>query len=627
MPSTSSLAGAVLLAGVAVANPFTTLDVCPGADPTVAACTVTAQHQPISTCSPVSTTCSTLSASSTWGGWESTSPSTSSSLPFTTPTPVTTCSTAYSYSTWAWVSTVIPCAWDGKSISSCTVTSTQQVVPCEISVTTSTSSTPTHTDYVTHTYTITPTGTPTGTETTLPLITSTSVSTIIDYSTSYQTISKMWDAPYNMLGPNAIPGYPGNDLYHDDSSVDGETAQFYNVTQCEAWDSKEPSCNVYTENHYDTISGYHSSTPVTATNSIHTSVPSAGSYTFTFTNSAPSAVITSQGHTYTKPAQPWFHYETRTANGPSNFDFTVTITRTISIYWPGSTSTGKPSSVAPSAAHNGWANWNAPAHPTAGSDPSSSSGSSGWGNWGSAAPGAPNGAPSTPTGAPWAGHGSDPSGSPNSPGSPGSPGSPNSHGSPNSPGSPNSHGSPNSPGSSGSSGWGNWGSAAPGSPNGAPSTPTGAPSGGHGGFPGFPGAPGSGTFSIPVDSSSGSKYSTSSNQWIGFPNGGDDGAVVSGQGNAAQFYWDSEGNLMCNGQYVSTSTSAGYLVFELGPNKPSGPKFSVGPDGSFGLPGAGFCATDGTLFITFGGSPNGCKPVSCPINGKLSLVRFIAIMC
>lgn len=530
MPSTTTVAGALLLAGAAAANPFTTIDVCPGADPTISACTVTAQHQPISTCSPVSTTCSTQ-ASKSWGGWEasdSTSPATTLA-----PSDFKSCSTAYSYSTWAWVSTVIPCNWNGQSMSSCTVTSTQQNVPCEMSVTTSTSSTPTHTNYitnyVTHTVTLDGAATPTWSV-------DSSVSTVIDYSTSYQTISKMWEAPYNMLGPNAIPGYSGNDLYHDGSSTAGESAQWYNVTECEAWNGAAPSCSVYTENHYNSISGYHSGTPVTATNSIHTSVPSAGTYTFSFANNAPAATITSGGQTYTHPAQPWFNYETRTADGPMNFDFTVTVTKTITIYWPGSTSAGHPSPVAPSNVGHGWGNWNAPSTPTAGGDPSNAQG---WNNWGNAAP----------------------------------------------------HGS-------------------------SPSSQTGAPWSGHGGFPGFPGAPGTGTFYIPVDSSSGSKYSTSGNKWIGFPNGGDDGAVVSGQGNAAKFYWDANGNLMCNGQYVSTSTSAGYLVFELGPNVPSGPKFSVGPNGGFGLPGAGFCATDDTLFITFGGSPNGCRPVSCPLNGK-----------
>lgn len=544
------MAGALLLAGVAVANPFTTWDVCPGADPSVAPLPITAQHQPISTCSPVSTTCSTKPTSTaSWGGWESTSAPKTPGWNTTTSS-FKSCSTSYSYSTWAWVSTVIPCGWNGKSISSCTVTSTQQVVPCEVSVTTSTTSTPTLTSTITDyfTYTFTPTATPTGWSSGQPWPTTTSVSTsystVTDYSTQYQTISKMWNAPYDKLGPNAIPGYDGNDLYHDDSTVAGSSDQYYEVIECEAWGTEKPVCSSYTENHYNSISGYQS-TPVTATNSVKTSVPSAGPYTFTFTNSAPSAVITSGGQTYTQPPHPWFNYQTATADGPGNFEFTVTVTTTISVYWPGSTSAGSPSPV---AASHAWGNWNAPSTPTSGGDPS-------WGNW-------------------------------------------------------NNGGS--SDGSSGQS-WGSWGNAAVSST--APAQ-TGAPWGGNGGFAGFPGAPGSGTFYIPVDTSSGSKYSTSGNQWIGFPNGGDDGAVVTGQGNAAQFYWDSDGNLMCNGQYVYTSTSAGYLVFELGPNVPSGPKFSVGPNGNFGLSGAGFCATDDTLFITYGSSPNGCKPVSCPLNGK-----------
>lgn len=519
MPSTNTWASALLLAGVAAANPFTTLDVCPGADPSVAACTVTAQHQKISTCSPVTSTCSTGPAPTITGKLGN------STAPFES------CSTSYSYSTWAWVSSVIPCAWDGKTISSCTVTKTDQIVPCSKSVTTSSSVTPTKTGYIT--YTTTATG--------VPHTTGISVKTTTEYSTSYQTVSKVWNAAYNNLGPNAIPGYDGNDLFDGDS--DDGSNQKYDVTECVSSDGQAAKCNQYPENRFSSKSGSKTSTPVTATNSIKTSVSSSGTYTFSFTNSAPAQTISSGGQQYTQPPQPWFNYETRTANGPTNFDFVVTVTKTVFAYAPPSTSTGSNKPVDPTN-NAAWGPWNAPSQPTPGSsDPST--GSSGWGNWN-------NGA----------GSGSD-----------------------------------SSDPSSGSSGWGNWN-------NGGQSN-SGS---------GSSGAPGGGSFYIPVDTS-GSKYSKG-DQWVGFPNGGDDGSVVSGKGNAAQFYWDSDGNLMYNGQYVSTSTNAGYLVFELGPNKPSGPKFGWNPDGSFGLPGAGFCSTGSTLFITFGSSPGGCKPVTCNYPGK-----------
>lgn len=466
------MAGTFLLAGMALANPFTTLEVCPNAQPTVPSCTVTAQHQSVSTCFPTSSKCGTATTGTG-----------------TDTIKTTSCSTAYSYSSWAWVSTVIPCNWDGTTISSCTVTKTDQDVPCSATATTITSVIPIHTGY--------------------PTLNSTNLTT--SYTTSYTTVSKQWVAPYNKLGPLAIPGYDGCELCKECAPKgDGSRSQHYEVTECNSSEGKEAACSKFPEDRVSTKAAPGSSIPATAVNSIKTSVPSAGTYVFTFTNTAPDAVITSGSQKYTVPGQPWFNYQTKSCNGPTNFDFTVTVTKTISVYAPFSTSTGSAKTTVDPKSAMHWGDWTPPVTTPANSAPT--------GSWG---------------------------------------------------------------GSKGSDG------------------PSSAP------------------FVIPVNSGSGSKYSKAGNQYIGFPNGGDDAAIVTGKENAANFYFDSEGNLKYGDKYVSTSTSAGYLVFELSSGKPSGPKFSIGSDGSFKLPGAGFCATDDTFFITFSGSPNGCKPVTCNVNGKI----------
>lgn len=512
MPSTTTMAGALLLAGIAAASsPLAVLDVC-------SACnkgpqTVTAQHQAISTCVPISTSCVAAS-----------------------------CSTSYSYRTSAYVSSVIPCAWDGTTISSCTVTKTDQAIPCSVSKSTISSVVPSVTGITTS---------------------DGKVLTKTSYSTSFKTISKEWNAAYNKLGPDAIPGYDGCDLCTDcGANDDGTQKQDFDVTECDSSDSGKAVCKRYPENRVSTRSAPGKSTPVSAINSVKTSVRSAGSYTFTFTNTAPAATITHNGQKITIPPRPWFNYETRSFNRAGQVDFTVTVVKTVYVHAPFPTRTGTARPVDPTGAFR---HFSPPSQPKASG---------------------PQGGSSQPQVT------SPPSG-------------------------PSFNGRPfGRPGWGGRRPW--WAGPRPG----------GRPSGGQpfGGRP-FGGQP-SGSqssdpsdypFVVPVNTGSGSKYQKNSNDYIGFPHGGDDAGVVQGRENAAKFTFDAEGNLKFGNKFVMTSTNAGHMVFELAPSKPQGPKFSVGDDGSFQLPGARFCSTGSTFFIVFSSSPNGCALAAAKVDGKSSI--------
>lgn len=316
------MAGAFLPTGMAIADPLAILEVCADADPKVPACTLTAQHQSISACVPTSTKCAAGSSGTT-----------------------KSCSIVYSYSTWAYVSTVIPSGWDGTTISSCRVTKTDQDVPCSATVTTITS--------VVLVQTVLPG--------------KNGINATTSYSTSYQTFSKQWVAPYNKLGPLAIPEFDGCELCKDCAPKgDGSRSQHYDVTECSASNGKEPSCSRFAKNRVSTKSAPGTSSPISAVNSIKTSVPSAGTYVFKFTNTAPAATITSGSQKITVPPRPWFNYQTRPCGGPTDFDFTVTVPKSIFVHAPFSTSIGSSKTpVDPTGAVH-WGDWKQPVTTPAG---------------------------------------------------------------------------------------------------------------------------------------------------------------------------------------------------------------------------------------------------------------------
>ncbi|KAI1619533.1 hypothetical protein EDD37DRAFT_211878 [Exophiala viscosa] len=165
-----SLANTLLFLAAAapgvLSTAITTITPCP-ANPTLAApITVTEQYETVSTCG-VSVSCNK---------WKS-------------------CTTTYPFTTSVFVSTTIPCSWNGTAASSTIVTTTDQIVTGSVASTT--------------------------------LSTVSAVETFgwgakwgwasesTSYTTQYETRVKEWDAPYETLGPIAVSGWEGSGLCTD----------------------------------------------------------------------------------------------------------------------------------------------------------------------------------------------------------------------------------------------------------------------------------------------------------------------------------------------------------------------------------------------------------------------------
>ncbi|KEF51686.1 uncharacterized protein A1O9_12321, partial [Exophiala aquamarina CBS 119918] len=277
--SVSAAAATAVLAGVAVAEPLTVINPCPAAtSTTVKPITVTKQYQAVSTCAPT-TAC--LRGS---------------------------CTTRYPFETFAYVSTVIPAAWDGKNLQTTTVTSTTQTVTVSRFQTTLTKW-------------ITP----------APVVPKTGTATTPKPTSIELTIAKDFFAPYNKLGPLAIPGYDGSGLCKEcETQPDGSRSQVVGVVECRAGPGGS-KCMGYDETW---ISKPAPSTSATTANACSTRwvAPSAGTYTFTFPFTAPARVITAAETTITVGPVPYWAHVTRVCHRPHEIvDFTTTITKTI--YW------------------------------------------------------------------------------------------------------------------------------------------------------------------------------------------------------------------------------------------------------------------------------------------------------
>ncbi|KAJ4507948.1 hypothetical protein HRR83_008212 [Exophiala dermatitidis] len=294
--SASAVATAALMAGAAIAEPLATITPCPAlTTSTIPPITVTEQYQSVSTCAPTS---------ACFRG---------------------SCVTKYALETFAYVNTVIPCAWDGESESTTTVTATQQEVTVSVYHTTITKT-------VTPTVSVTKNGT-------IYLVPS---PTPIEL-----TIGKEFKAPFNHIGPLAIPGYGGSGLCEECKvQADGSRSQVVDVVECRAGPGGS-KCMGYAETWISKPAPSVSSTTV-APVSTNFVAPSAGTYTFTFTLTAPSRVITVDTETITVAPSPFFAHVTRACHRPhQTIDFTTTITKTI--YWtvPCSRQPPKTSSAVP----------------------------------------------------------------------------------------------------------------------------------------------------------------------------------------------------------------------------------------------------------------------------------------
>lgn len=277
--SVSAAAATAVLAGVAIAEPLTVINPCPAATTTIGKpITVTKQYQEVSTCAPT-TAC--LRGS---------------------------CTTKYPFETYAYVNTVIPAAWDGKNLQSTTVTFTTQTVTVSRFQTTLTKW-------------ITP----------APVLPKSGTTAAPRPTAIELTIAKDFFAPYNKLGPLAIPGYDGSGLCTEcETQPDGSRSQVVGVVECRAGPGGS-KCMGYDETW---ISKPAPSTSATTANACSTRwvAPSAGTYTFTFPFTAPARVITAAETTITVGPVPYWAHVTRVCHRSHEVvDFTTTITKTI--YW------------------------------------------------------------------------------------------------------------------------------------------------------------------------------------------------------------------------------------------------------------------------------------------------------
>ncbi|KAK4944308.1 hypothetical protein LTR10_016194 [Elasticomyces elasticus] len=280
----------VLLAAAAPAvlsTAITTITPCP-ANPTLAApITVTEQYETVSTCG-VSVSCNK---------WKS-------------------CTTTYPFTTSVFVSTTIPCSWDGTSAESTIVTKTDQVVTGSVTATT--------------------------------LSTVSAVETFAwgakwgwnsestSYTTQYETRVKEWDAAYETMGPIAVPGWGGSGLCTDCEEGDVKI-QTWNVTDCHNGNmggSSYSECVRYEETWIAYPNVEHSA-PATAHCQSQFTAPSAGTYYITFPQSAPPATVTVPAHggqaerVTVVPGQSWDAVVTRSCRAPTIIEIDIYITKVL----------------------------------------------------------------------------------------------------------------------------------------------------------------------------------------------------------------------------------------------------------------------------------------------------------
>lgn len=295
----------LLLADVAFGEPLTTIHPCKEAsNAAYPPITVTSQYQPVSTCQP------------------------------TTACIKGKCSTIFPFTTYPFVSTVVPCAWNGESTQKSTVTDVTQ--PFRVSE---------HHETLT-TITAAPTGN--GRHWVDWLARKKPETKSI---TLYETVTKRAMAPFNECGGLAIPGWEGSGLCKKCENLeDGSRAQLLDVVECRSGvDAAGKGYEKCAEWFETWISRPAPTSTVTASArcSSKGNIPSAGTYTWTFPQTAPPVTITAPPRTvtititghktvtvepksvYTIPGRHWNAYVTKIFSGPTTFNFNVYITKVI----------------------------------------------------------------------------------------------------------------------------------------------------------------------------------------------------------------------------------------------------------------------------------------------------------
>ncbi|GAM89159.1 hypothetical protein ANO11243_071950 [Dothideomycetidae sp. 11243] len=181
-------------------KPLAIIDVCPQKEGRWPNVTVTSQYQPVTYCVPTSTEMKN-------GHWKTHYPLKSTSV---------------------FVSTVIPCKYNGKTEQKCTVTTTDEEVLCRKTKTTVTTEVPV----------------PAKTQKVSGSMITKSASTI----TKYKTIDYKYNAQYTHVGIMAIPGYQGCGICTECHWHNGVRTQGFNVTECH-WRTRNAKtiCTTYSE--------------------------------------------------------------------------------------------------------------------------------------------------------------------------------------------------------------------------------------------------------------------------------------------------------------------------------------------------------------------------------------------
>lgn len=538
------------LSGLAFGQILTAIDPCPVAPSNLtvlhASCIVTEQHQPISTC--------------------------------------TSASNSLGWSTYAWVDTTIPC-WGSIGISSCTVTQTDQVVPCTASTNTITSIVPTSTNMGNGTY---KTWNVTG----------------------YTTVSKLWQARYKDLGGLAIPGYDGCGLCTNCALSDGSRQQMINVFECLDISGQAAQCSQFVDTWVSSVCPFTTGA-VSAAISSYTAIPSRGVYTWYFPQPAPTTTIQSDNQVYTVPAQPWTASFTRSFAGPTNCAIVSTVTKSLIYVVPLSTISATDRATVTDGQQQ-WANWYGLKTTSRATTSLSSQGE--WSIWASLA----QSQQSTSTSTTATSTSSEPTNTAMS--------SSSDSGqvggittttatltafstSMTSASTTTTLLTSTSPSSTATLSTSTSSMSSTLTSTSSTLTTTG-------------GQTQATTFVIQLTSAGLKRRYTKRTDvtYLCFLDGSDNASTCLASQDAARFSFDSSGYLRTGNLYISdVSSSAGYFVFERTSLKPvSPPPYTRGADGAFiRTTAGGFCATPSNFFVSISNSPSNCTPVTAvAVQGK-----------
>lgn len=291
----------ILATGIIASSPLTILSPCPSApqELSLLPITVTAPLQEVSTCSPTSICVRGR------------------------------CSTSYIFETYAYISTVIPCAWNGTTSRSTTVTRTDQlIVVLEHFTTILKISSPTSSGYWKYFH--------------LP-----NFGRVREQKEEGEILTRRVVAEFKDIGPFAIPGWRGSDSSHGiNTQTSNRCEQEVEVFECRL-SNRWPKCMKWQEVWVFRPDLRFSSSLIIP---LHTRVrvPSRGIYVWKFPQVIPVKTLTARTstitvvlsdsytttsvvpeQTYSVPPFSWTAHVTRSCSGPTVLELTVYVTTTI----------------------------------------------------------------------------------------------------------------------------------------------------------------------------------------------------------------------------------------------------------------------------------------------------------